>query len=157
MASSNGIPVAFTDIVGRGWLYPFAFDPRTGGVAKDDPPSPLQRLQRILMAVQQVLGVKRGTRFMSRKFGSTVRELIFKPNDAPIVGLVQFAVTDAIETWEKRVQLNNVDVEPDPDLPVRVLVAVDYTIRRTNVQGNLVWPLYLGDSERAVAETGLQQ
>lgn len=155
--AGNPTPAALADIVGRGWTYPFGFDPRTGGVSKDGPISDTQRLQRIIYSFRQILGVKRGSLFMSRKFGSNARDLVFRPNDASIVGLVQFAVTEAIEIWEKRTQLNNVSVEQDPEEPARVQVGLDHTIRRTNVQGNYVYPLYLSDNTRPVAEIGLQQ
>ncbi len=150
------VPNAFIDIVGQGWTFPFQFDPRTGGVSRDPPPSIVQRLQRILYSLQQILGVKLGSMFMSRKFGSAIRTLLFKPNDASLVGLLQYAVTTAIETWEKRIQLNNVSVTPDPVVIGRVNVGVDYTIRQTYVQGNLVYPLYLPDATRPVAEVPLQ-
>lgn len=155
--AGNALPTAFADIVGRGWTYPFAFDSRTGGVAKDQGTGELQRLNRILNSLQQILGVRVGELFMSRTFGSAINTLVFKPNDSSIRGLVQFAVTQAIETWEKRIRLDFVDVQPDPDVPSRVQITLNYTIRRTNVQGNLVYPLYLSDATRPAAEAALQQ
>jgi hypothetical protein len=55
------------------------------------------------------------------------------------------------------VRLDFIGVETDPDEPARVQVTLNYTIRRTNVQGNLVYPLYLSDAVRPTAEIGLQQ
>lgn len=155
--ASNPTPVALSDIVGRGWSYPFGFDARTGGVAKDPPVSDEQRRQRIINSIEQIIGVAMGSLFMSRTFGSETRDLVFKPNDISLYGLIQFTVTQAIETWEKRIRINNVDVEADPDEPARVQISLDYQIRRTNVQGNLVYPLYLSDAVRPAAEVGLQQ
>lgn len=149
MASSTVGTTA--DFVGRGWAWPFGFDKRTGGVSKDQGSGVEQRLQRILWAILRVLGIHVGEVFMARKFGSGLRDLVGKPNDSGIISLVEFAVTQAIERWEKRIRLDVVVIAPDPDNGAQLNINLAYTIRRSNVTGNLVYPLYLNEEDREIA------
>jgi phage baseplate assembly protein W len=56
---------------------------------------------------------------------------------------VEREVRDALLRWEPRVEVLAVEVEPDPQEPARLLVRVDYRVRTTNNQFNLVYPFYL--------------
>lgn len=139
------------DFIGRGFAFPFSFDPRNGGTAKDQGSGITQRLQRILWAVMQILGVDVGEMFMSRTYGSGLRGLIGRPNDASIITLAEYATTQAIERWEKRIRLNAVVIAPDPVNVSQLNINLNYTIRQTNVSGNLVYPYYLADDQRDTA------
>ena len=54
---------------------------------------------------------------------------------------------EALNLWEPRISVAEVNVSTDQDEPARVLVEIDYDLRSTNERRNLVYPFYL--KERA--------
>lgn len=147
------------DFIGRGWSFPFGFSARTGGVLRDEGRGVQQQLERIRDSLQQILGVRRGEMFMVRRFGSNMRDLIFQGIDGPLVEAAEFVATRAIEDEEfgdKRIFINRLSVDRDTVTVSAIIVRVNYTIRSSNVEGNLVFPLYLESTERLAAESNLQ-
>jgi phage baseplate assembly protein W len=53
------------------------------------------------------------------------------------------AVREAVSRWEPRVELDEVDVRPDPDAAGRVLIDLRYVVKATNDRRNLVYPFYV--------------
>ena len=136
----------FREFIGKGLQFPFEFSQRTGGVSKIVDDGPQSQLQKIRDSIIQILGVKIGEMFFARDFGSSLREQVFRIHDDSNT-LVQFFITEALEKWEKRITLNRLEVRRDQNDKARILISMEYTIRKTNVSGNLVYPLYLENSE----------
>jgi uncharacterized protein len=90
-----------------------------------------------------VLGTARGERAMRPDFGCGIHELVFATTSATTLGTVVREVREALVRWEPRVEVLGVDAAPDPELPARLLIRVDYRVRTTNNQFNLVYPFYL--------------
>ena len=80
---------------------------------------------------------------MRPQFGCRIWDLLFEPINANTLGLMAEAVRDAVSQWEPRVDLEDVDVEPDPASPARVHDPHDYRVRATNDRRNLVYPFYV--------------
>ncbi len=53
------------------------------------------------------------------------------------------AVREAVAQWEPRVDLEHVEVTPDPSEHALVRIAVTYRVRTTNDRRNLVFPFYV--------------
>jgi phage baseplate assembly protein W len=53
------------------------------------------------------------------------------------------AAREALSRWEPRIEIDDVDVEPDDATPGAVRIAVAYTVRSTNDRRNLVFPFYV--------------
>jgi phage baseplate assembly protein W len=104
-----------------------------------------------------LLGVEVGEVFFNRRFGADLRNLVFRPNDLTLHTQIEFVITQAIETFKKTVIIRLIGVEPDPDDRTRVNVSLTYAIRRTNVVGNFVFPLYLRQLARLAGESSLRQ
>ena len=145
------------DVVGRGWAFPFAFDPASGGVQKDAPASDTQRVQRTVWAIEQVIGVTIADMFFARKFGSGVRGMIGRPNDGSLATMVQFTVVQAIERWVRWVRLTSQQVYPSATDPSVLLIKLSWLVKRTQQKGSLVYPLYLTSAEAANAAAGFGQ
>lgn len=145
------------NFVGSGWQYPFGFDPRTGGVLRDEGAGDRQQLNRIRDALQQIIGVEKGEMFMVRRFGSGMRRLLFAANDLTLRQMIEFGVNQAVddeEYGERRIFIENIKIDTFADDRSRVDVRIRFQLRSSNVDGNLVFPLYLTTSERAAAERG---
>lgn len=109
----------------------------TGGLAMVDGD------ESVRQALLTLLSTVPGERLMRPRYGSYLHRLLFAPNDATTAGLAIHYVRQAVERWEPRVDIVDVDADPDPHLPERLLVRLDYRVRATLTPGALVYPLDL--------------
>ena len=131
-----------SDVVGRGFAFPLGVD-HTGSLAMSSGPEAVQR------ALALVLSTAPGERVMRPEFGCAIWELLFAPVNANTLGLMAQHVREAVGRWEPRVDLEEVEVWPDPANPARVEINITYTIRPTNDRRNLVYPFYVIPEERS--------
>ncbi|WP_308167418.1 GPW/gp25 family protein [Catellatospora tritici] len=99
----------------------------------------------IRQAIMLLLGTTPGERLMRPDYGSHLHRLLFAPNDQTTAGLAIHYVRHAIERWEPRVEIEEVDADPDPDIPSRLNVHLRYRVRQTLATGVLDYPLDLGE------------
>lgn len=152
--------MAERNFIGKGWSYPFRFDSRTGGVAKDQGDGVAQQLTRVRSSIKHIMSVKRGELFFARRFGSRLRNLLFALSTANLEQRLQFEVLLAIEDrefGEHRATITNVQVLVPTINNDQTRLDVTFSLNNTNAEGNLVYPLYLVESERAAAERGLSE
>jgi len=148
--------VANRDFIGRGWRFPFQFDERTGGVAKDEGDNTDRQLTRVSWSIQQIIGVRQGEMLLSRRFGSRFRDLVFQLTTANLAQRLEWAAIKALEDreyGEHRAFIDQVRVKlPGSDGKADIDVA--FVMRASNVPGNTVFPFYLQGTARESAETG---
>jgi phage baseplate assembly protein W len=124
------------DFIGRGILFPLRVD-QSGSIAlghgADD----------IDASIRMAIITAPGERVMRPQFGCRIWDLLFEPINANTLGLMAEAVRDAVSQWEPRVDLEEVDVVPDPQTAARVMIDLKYKVRSTNDRRNLVFPFYV--------------
>ena len=125
-----------TSFIGRGISFPMGVD-HTGSISLSGGHAELDASMRV------VISTAPGERLMRPQFGCRIWDLIFEPINANTLGLMAFAVREAIAQWETRVEVDHVDVVPDPTADGTVLITVDYRVRATNDRRNLVYPFYV--------------
>lgn len=130
------------DIIGKGWRFPFRFT-SLGGVKKIVGIARASGIEKINMAIRQILGTKIGSRVIDREFGSDLRGLIFEPIDQLSATRVQLATVEAIQRWEKRVELLNVEISILRAKEGVIEARVEYQVISTQQVGNLVYNFYL--------------
>jgi uncharacterized protein len=124
-----------SDVLGTGWAFPPQVDAR-GRVA-------LARHERdVEEAIQMILLTPKGQRIMRPEFGCRIHDLVFAPNDATVIGLATYYVEEALEMWEPRIQLEEVNAHVDPDHPERLLIDIHYRVKATHDHRSLVFPFY---------------
>lgn len=122
------------DFLGIGWAYPVATDPLKGDIA-------LSRYERdIKEAIRIILETAPGERAMRPRFGCGIHDLTFEEINATTVVAVEASVRDALITYEPRIEIIAISVDPSQALDGLLLVAIQYRIRRTNQEDNLVFP-----------------
>lgn len=94
--------------------YGFTFPQRINGKGFFEFTGDIRLLVR--SSIYQILGTKQGERVMEPEFGSRVHELLFEPIDEITISLARVYTIQAIERWEPRVVLNDVEVR----------IAIDY-------------------------------
>jgi phage baseplate assembly protein W len=122
--------------IGRGISWPMGVD-HTGALRLTEGAQDLDRSIRIVLATAP------GERVMRPQFGCRIWELLFEPVTANLLGLMAQAVREAVAQWEPRVEVEAVDVVPDPADSCLVRIQVDYRVRATNDRRNLVYPFYV--------------
>ncbi len=126
-----------SDILGQGCKFPFQFGKLTGATVISTATSRDQ--QHIHESIRQILGTRRGERFLLPEFGSRLHELLFEGNDAILRGLVRHEACDVLARWEPRILVEDVQVASDEHV---VLVTIQYRLISSQVSGNLVYPFY---------------
>jgi phage baseplate assembly protein W len=128
------------EFLGVGWRFPIQLDGR-GEIA-------LSRYEEdVREAIWIILSTAPGERLMRPDFGCGIHDFVFAPNNTRTAGLVRFHVEEALTRWEPRIELQEVQVQPDPGNPAVLLISVDYKVRATDSRYNLVYPFYLERGE----------
>ena len=81
---------------------------------------------------------------MRPDFGSDLKRLAFSPNNASTAGLAIYYVQQALQKWEPRIDVLEVDANPNASNDAELLISIDYKVIATNNTRNLVYPFYLG-------------
>ena len=124
------------DFLGRGWRFPI--EPGVNGrltLSMEE--------TKIQESVLVILGTGRGERVMRPDFGSRLHELVFAPMTASTRSLAASYVTEALVTWEPRIDVRRVHVSEDAAADGALQIQIEYEIRATNSVFNLVYPFYL--------------
>jgi len=124
------------DFLGIGWRYPVATDPLKGDIA-------LSRYDRdVRESIRIILETAPGERVMRPGFGCGIHDLVFEEINATTLTAIESTVREALITYEPRIELNDVTVDPGEALDGLLVIAIDYRLRRTNQEDNLVYPFY---------------
>jgi len=123
------------DFLGRGWAFPVGVDHR-GGMAMASGEADIEQ------AIRVILETAPGERVMRPEFGCGLHRLVFAPNSPTTAGLVAYHVREALGRWEPRIEVERVDVSPDPLRDAVLFIQIRYRIRSTNDLRNLVYPFY---------------
>jgi phage baseplate assembly protein W len=125
-----------SDILGNGWKFPLQIDGR-GGIALS------QHEDDIKESIRIILSTAKGERHMRPDFGCDIHKIVFAPNNASSWGLAHHYVEEALGWWEPRIEVLEIDPQPDPMDTSRLLINIKYRIKATNDERNLVYPFYI--------------
>lgn len=121
--------------LGQGIKHPVVITSK-GGVALEND------ISLVRQSIRRLLNKQKGTRFFNRDLGSWNRLLMFEPNDLIAQSLLQTTITEAIETWEKRVERVNLDFELRVDEPEVIYCRIEYRIKSSNEVDSFIYPFY---------------
>lgn len=134
------------DWLGRGWAYPVRIDPATGGVAVSEYEADIRQ------AILIILETARGERVMRPDFGCGIHDLAFEVIDTALLTRVETTVGDALRKYEARIDVLSVSADPFEAADGRLLIELEYRVRRTNQTGNLVYPFYFREAGVGLVE-----
>lgn len=130
------------EFLGRGWGMPVAIDPRTGHVAY------AEYEEDIRQAIRIILETAPGERVMRPNFGCGIHDLVFTALDSTTLRRIRSQVEEALQRYEARIELITVNVDDAASAEGKLLVEIEYRVRRTNQVGNLVFPFYFREGGR---------
>lgn len=115
---------------------PVALDPRAGKIAfveyEDD----------IRQAIFIILETPAGERVMRPEFGCGIHELVFTSLDSTTLQRIRSEVQDALRRYEARIDVLSVNVDEAATTEGKLIVEIEYRVRKTNQVGNIVFPFY---------------
>ena len=138
-----------SDFLGAGWAFPVGTD-ATGGVAL------VVRQREVEEAIRLILGTARGERPMRPEFGCRIHDHVFGPANAATAGQISYDVREALEQWEPRIEVRDVNVVFDRVEAGALYVDVSYVLLGSNDPRNLVFPFYVIPDEHELS-AGLQR
>jgi phage baseplate assembly protein W len=130
------------EILGKGWAFPFRFS-SVGRVSKLTGTTPAESVEKVKMAISQILGTRIGSRVIDRRFGSNLRGIVFEPIDELTVINLRAAIVDAIERFEFRAVVTRVEISIANAAAGVIEADISFRITGTQIEGNLVFPFYI--------------
>jgi phage baseplate assembly protein W len=128
------------DILGAGIAFPLQVDRRGGlALARDE--------TDIDQAIELILGTAPGERPMRPEFGCGVHDFVFDTIDAGTVARMETEIRGALDRWEPRVEVTDVQFDLSGADTGRLVIQIDYRVRATNHMRNLVHPFYVIPAE----------
>ena len=128
--------------IGAGWAFPLTTD-ATGSIAL------VTADREIAGAIWLVLATSPGERPMRPEFGSRLADYVFAPANATTAGQLANEVRVALERWEPRIDVGDVEHRLRRRSRAGVVyIDVHYQIRGDNDPRNLVFPFYIIPEER---------
>lgn len=125
--------------LGQGWAFPVSLDEsgKLNQAAYEDD---------VQQAIRIILGTAYGERVMRPDFGAGLKAMVFEPINTTSLALVKHRVEEALITWEPRIDNITVQVSAEPRVG-RLMINIDYRLRKTNTFYNFVYPFYLVEGE----------
>ena len=124
------------EFLGVGWKYPV-------GVEADGRISSSAYEENIRESIRILLGTAKGERVMRPEFGCSIHEYAYAPMDTLTFRLIENAIYEALTDWEPRIEVNEIKMLTEKANEGKLLISIDYKVRRSNTQANLVYPFYL--------------
>lgn len=128
------------EFLGQGLAFPLQMTPR-GEIALASGERDIEQSIRIILETSP------GERVMRPEFGCRIHELIFAPNDAATEGLLIHYIEQALERWEPRIDLQEVNVSTDPSSGATLLVEIKYETKDSHDERSIVYPFFLMGEE----------
>ena len=99
--------------------------------------------ESVRQAIFLLLSTVPGERVMHPDYGCQLHRLMFEPNDKTTAGLAVHYVRQALETWEKRIRILQLDARPHPEIPGVLEVFLEYLVIATHQTEQVVVPVSL--------------
>jgi uncharacterized protein len=128
------------EILGSGIAFPLQVD-RRGGIALASNEADVDQ------AIHLILSTAKGERPMRPEFGCGVHDFVFDTIDATTVAQMEAEVRDALDHWEPRIEVLDVEFDLGGVDRGELLITIAFRIRATNALRNLVYPFYIIPAE----------
>jgi hypothetical protein len=112
------------NIYGRGISFPPRID-ANGRVAWSE------GTQNIRESIKIILLTELGERLMLSEFGAGLKNFLYEPNTVETRRLIEEQITHALNQWEPRIQLQEVNVEEDTNDSQQAIATITYKLTAT--------------------------
>ena len=88
-------------------------------------------------AIQIILQTAETERINLPSFGAGLQRYLFEPNTVATRFQIQDRITRALQLWEPRLSVTEVDVEQDPSDPQSAIATIEYKLVSTQITGSV--------------------
>jgi phage baseplate assembly protein W len=99
-------------------------------------------LKLIRSSIRMILSWTYGTRFFLNEFGSRIEEMLDEPTDRITQSILEDLTRDALERWEKRIELISTEAELDPKQEGKINLEIVYRVKAIDRTDSFVYPFY---------------
>jgi phage baseplate assembly protein W len=85
-------------------------------------------------SITVVLKTDPGERVGVPDFGAGLGRFLFEPNNAATHARIQDAILRALTSWERRIQVESIDIAPDPNDAENALATITYRLVATDAR-----------------------
>ena len=85
---------------------------------------------------------------MRPNFGCGIHDLVFTAVDTTTIQRIRSVIEEALRRYEARIEVLGVTVDEDATSEGKLLIELEYRVRKTNQIGNLVFPFYFREGGR---------
>ncbi|MCB0840970.1 MAG: GPW/gp25 family protein [Bacteroidetes bacterium] len=125
--------------LGTGWAFPPEFDDSSSGVKM------VSAEKDINQSLEILLFTSLRERVMRPNYGCNLKDYQFEPMNSTLLTFVRDLVEDAILYFEPRIRTEKVvvsEADSADAIAGRLIISVDYIIKRTNSRFNFVFNFY---------------
>lgn len=108
----------------------------------------VQEQDSVRQAILLLISTIPGERVMRPDYGCLIHRLIFSPNDDTTAGLAIHYVRRALERWEPRIDILDLDANRSAENPERLDILLQYRVRATRRIDSLALAFDIGGGER---------
>ena len=140
-------------VIGTGIDFPFRFtvSGKIGSIVESNAG------ERINDSIHIILSTRIGERPFNPEFGSRLQELVFEPNDAILHKLLHFYTVDALNRWEKRIEILSVTMMDSYNNDGNMVgIIITYRIRNSHIKGSYVYPFAKDGMPSSSLYTGVE-
>jgi len=118
-------------LLGKGPVFPIKIEDGTVPMDKG--------VTLIRHSIMNILFFPKRFRFFMGHYGGKIEHYLEQPLDEVTLDLIRESVIDSLATFEKRIQLNQVEVKSENDTAQLFL---SYTIIKSNTRDSFIIPMY---------------
>jgi Bacteriophage baseplate protein W len=135
-------------ILGSRWSFPPGLSDRNQfGLVEDD--------VAIRQSIYVIIHTVPGERVMRPEFGCEIHSLIFSPANFHTAALAERYVREALERWEPRIILRELEVTPGGSGYGELFIRISYEIKGQHDPRSLVYPYYLNPQTTKEGTNGI--
>jgi len=147
----NSVVLNLLNVVGRGIDFPLRYNnTQVVGTLETSTAG-----ERISDSIHIILATSIGERPFNLEFGSKLPRLVFEPNDEILQRLLVHYTYEALQRWEKRIEITNVTLTTNLRGDANTIgVTIFYVIRNSHIKGSYVYPFVRGGMSTSQLHTG---
>jgi len=124
--------------LGRGWTFPVRLHEKEGTISLSEYERDIQE------SIWIILSTRKGERVMRPEFGCGIHDLVFEVINTTTLTDIEVRIREALAAFEARIDVTRVNaLTADAGVNGFMRISIDYVIRGTNNQLNLVYPFYI--------------
>jgi len=127
--------------LGTGWKFPIGIDGATGRIRMSSNEDSIRESVRI------IIGTRKGELPMHPDFGCGIQEYAFETADYTTLYSMKTEIERALVRWEPRIRDIEAQVSDEQIDQGILTIHLNYVVRATNNQYNLVYPFYINEGE----------